>query len=59
MGPPQNPPNLLLKPGESGLAQIEFYLTVPDGHLDFEIYESSSNYVSFTLELTFIIKLFW
>ena len=40
------PPNLVLKPGETTLANIEFYLTVPDGDLEFEIFGSSGNFVS-------------
>ena len=41
------PANLVLRPGETILAKIEFYLTVPDGDLEFEIYESDGNLVSF------------
>ena len=37
--------NLVLTPGGTVLAQIEFYLTVPDATLEFEIYEASGNLV--------------
>ena len=46
VGPAVSPANLVLKPGETTLASLEFYLTVPDGDLEFEIFESSGNVVS-------------
>ena len=46
VGPATSPKNLVLKPGETTMASLEFYLTVPDGDLEFEIFESTGNLVS-------------